>query len=125
MGQRVASDPKIIFGKPVIVGAGEVIGAKTFIAEIGSGLVEFLAIGAAMTRTKGLAVKTPALPVHAIVRDKGTRIDGDFGFSLDRAAKCGAAERSGSSCASFSCSSSNRFENIYSILRNVVHRKFQ
>ncbi len=67
------------------LGADEVVGVKTFIAEIGSGLVEFLAIGTAVKKTAGMAVKTPALPVHAIVRDKDTWIDGDFGFTLDRA----------------------------------------
>ena len=69
------------------LGAEEVIGVKTFIAEVGSGLVEFLAIGTAMKKTDGLAVRNPSLPVHAIVRDKDTWIDGDFGFSLDRATK--------------------------------------
>jgi uncharacterized protein YbjQ (UPF0145 family) len=66
------------------LGAEEVIGVKTYIAEIGSGLVEFVAIGTAMTKLAGMAVKTPALPAQAIVRDKDTWVDGDFGFSLDR-----------------------------------------
>jgi hypothetical protein len=30
-------------------------------------------------------VATPTLPVQAIIQDKDTWIDGDFGFSLDRA----------------------------------------
>ena len=46
-----------------------------------------MAIGTAMKKTDGLAVRNPSLPVHAIVRDKDTWIDGDFGFSLDRATK--------------------------------------
>ncbi|QGM47800.1 heavy metal-binding domain-containing protein [Methylocystis heyeri] len=66
------------------LGAEEVIGVKTYISEIGSGLVEFLAIGTAMTKLAGMAVKTPALPAQAIIRDKDTWVDGDFGFSLDR-----------------------------------------
>jgi hypothetical protein len=69
------------------LGAEEVVGVKTFIAEIGSGLVEFLAIGTAVTKMDGMKVATPALPVQAIIRDKDTWIDGDFGFSLDTAGK--------------------------------------
>ena len=61
------------------------VGVKTYIAEIGSGLVEFMAIGTAVTKMAGMGVATPALPVQAIVRDKDTWIYGDFGFQLDRA----------------------------------------
>ena len=66
------------------LGADEVVGVKTYIAELGSHLVEFLAIGTAVNKGRGVAVKTPALPVHAIVQDKDTWIEGAFGFSLDR-----------------------------------------
>lgn len=64
--------------------AEDVVGVKTYIAEIGGGLVEFMAIGTAIKKTAGVAVSTPTLPIHAIVHDKDTWIDGDFGFSLDR-----------------------------------------
>jgi hypothetical protein len=37
-----------------------------------------------VTKLAGMGVKTPALPAQAIIRDKDTWIDGDFGFSLDR-----------------------------------------
>ncbi|GAC1636658.1 MAG: hypothetical protein NVS9B14_15770 [Candidatus Acidiferrum sp.] len=67
-----------------VLKAEDVVGVKTYIAEIGGGLVEFMAIGTAIKKTPGVAVSTPALPVHAIVHDKDTWIDGDFGFSLDR-----------------------------------------
>ena len=60
------------------------IGAKTYIAELGGHLVEFLAIGTAVKKNGGVTVKTPALPVQAIVQDKDTWIEGAFGFSLDR-----------------------------------------
>ena len=66
------------------LGADDVIGVKTYIAEIGSGLVEFMAIGTAMTKVSGIAVKTAMLPAHAIVHDKDTWIEGAFGVSLDR-----------------------------------------
>lgn len=64
--------------------AEDVVGVKTYIAEIGGGLVEFMAIGTAVKKLEGVAVSSPALPPHAIVHDKDTWIDGDFGFSLDR-----------------------------------------
>lgn len=67
-----------------MLGAEEVVGVKTYISEIGNGLVEFMAIGTAVKKMPGFSVKTPALPAQAIIRDRDTLIDGDFGFSLDR-----------------------------------------
>jgi uncharacterized protein YbjQ (UPF0145 family) len=66
------------------LGAEEVVGVKTYIAQIGNGLVEFMAIGTAVKKMPGFSVKTPSLPVQAIIRDRDTWIDGDFGLSLDR-----------------------------------------
>ncbi|MFZ6776541.1 heavy metal-binding domain-containing protein [Undibacterium sp. Ji83W] len=66
------------------IGADEVIGVKTYIAEIGNGLVEFMAIGTAVKKISGMSVKTATLPVQAIIRDRDTWIDGEFGISLDR-----------------------------------------
>ena len=57
--------------------AEEVVGVKTYIAEIGNGLVEFMAIGTAVSKQAGVAVASPALPVQAIIRDKDTWFDGD------------------------------------------------
>jgi uncharacterized protein YbjQ (UPF0145 family) len=65
------------------LGADEVVGVKTYIAEIGN-LVEFLAIGTAVKKTSGVSVKTPVMPAQAIAPDKDTWIEGAFGFSLDR-----------------------------------------
>jgi uncharacterized protein YbjQ (UPF0145 family) len=67
------------------IGAEDVVGVKTYIAELQSGLVEFMAVGTAVTKTPGVGVATPALPVQAIIEDKDTWIDGEFGFQLDRA----------------------------------------
>jgi uncharacterized protein YbjQ (UPF0145 family) len=66
------------------LGCDDVVGVKTYIAEIGSGLVEFMAIGTAVKSTPGVAVANATLPPQAIVRDRDTWVDGDFGFSLDR-----------------------------------------
>jgi len=65
------------------LGADDVIGVKTYIAEIGN-LVEFLAIGTAVKKLPGLAVQNQALPVQAIVADKDTWVDGTLGMTLDR-----------------------------------------
>jgi uncharacterized protein YbjQ (UPF0145 family) len=67
------------------LGADEVVGVKTYIQEVGNGLVEFMAIGTAIRKVPGMGVQSQALPVHAMVSEKDTWIDGDFGFSLDRA----------------------------------------
>ncbi len=72
------------------LGAEDVVGVKTYIQEIGSGLVEFMAIGTAIRKTAGIKTINAALPVHAMVSEKDTWIDGDFGFSLDRARKGGS-----------------------------------
>jgi uncharacterized protein YbjQ (UPF0145 family) len=66
------------------LGAEEVVGVKTYIAEIGNGLVEFMAIGTAVKKMPGFSVQTAALPAQAVSRDKDTWIDGGFGISLDR-----------------------------------------
>ena len=66
------------------LGSDEVVGVKTYIAELGGNLVEFLAIGTAVKKIPGVSVKTPNLPAHAIAHDKDTWIEGSFGFSLDR-----------------------------------------
>jgi len=68
------------------LGAEDVVGVKTYIQDLGSGLVEFMAIGTAMKRTTGMKTVSAALPVHAIANEKDTWIDGDFGFTLDRQA---------------------------------------
>ena len=66
------------------LGAEQVVGVKTYIAEIGNGLVEFMAIGTAMKKMPGFEVKTAVLPAQAIIRDRDTWVDGAVGVSLDR-----------------------------------------
>jgi uncharacterized protein YbjQ (UPF0145 family) len=66
------------------LGAEEVVGVKTYIIEIGQGLIEFMAIGTAVRKVQGMGVQTQNLPAQAIVRDRDTWVDGDSGFSLLR-----------------------------------------
>ncbi|MEO6609025.1 MAG: hypothetical protein ABIN69_11280, partial [Aestuariivirga sp.] len=58
---------------------------------VGSGLVEFMAIGTAIKKIPGMKTIGAALPVHAMVSEKDTWIEGDFGFSLDRGRKAAAS----------------------------------
>ena len=72
------------------IGAEEVVGVKTYIIEIGQGLIEFMAIGTAVRKTAGMGVATQGLPPQAIVRDRDTWVDGDSGFGLLRQTESGA-----------------------------------
>lgn len=53
-------------------GADDVMGIKTYVYEIGSGIIEFMAIGTAVKKMEGLQTYTPQLPPQAIIRDKKT-----------------------------------------------------
>jgi uncharacterized protein YbjQ (UPF0145 family) len=64
------------------LGAEEVVGIKTYIVELGSSLVEIFAVGTAVRKLAGMAVKTPALPAQAIIRDKDTWLSGSAGFEI-------------------------------------------
>ena len=64
------------------IGADEVIGIKTYIVEIGGGLLEVVAIGTAIRKLPNMKVETPTLPVQAIIRDKDTWVSGSGGFDL-------------------------------------------
>lgn len=57
------------------IGADDVLGIKTYIYSLGSGLIEFLAIGTAVKRVDGLHTHSPQLPPQAIIRDKDTFVD--------------------------------------------------
>ncbi len=71
------------------LGAEEVVGVKTYIVEIGQGLIEFMAIGTAVRKVAGMGTATQMLPAQAIIRDKDTWVDGDTGFSLMRSTDAG------------------------------------
>lgn len=57
------------------VGADDVLGIKTYIYDLGGGLIEFLAIGTAVKKVDGLKTVSPQLPPQAIIRDKDTFVD--------------------------------------------------
>lgn len=56
-------------------GADMVVGIKTYVYQLGNGLIEFLAVGSAVKRLNGLAPRSDQLPPQAIINDKDTFID--------------------------------------------------
>ena len=67
------------------IGADDVIGIKTYIYQLGSGLIEFLAIGTAVKKV-GSVVKThtDALIPQAVMRDRDTFFNAaEFSFGVD------------------------------------------
>ena len=54
------------------IGADDVVGVKTYIYDLGGGLIEFLAIGTAVKKTDSAKTATDMLPAQAIIRDKDT-----------------------------------------------------
>jgi uncharacterized protein YbjQ (UPF0145 family) len=67
------------------IGADDVVGVKTYIYDLGGGLIEFLAIGTAVKKTDSAMTKTDLLPAQAIIRDKDTffnAAESSYGVSL-------------------------------------------
>jgi uncharacterized protein YbjQ (UPF0145 family) len=66
------------------LGADDVLGIKTYIYNLGNGVIEFLAIGTAVKRVDGLTTKSAQLPPQAIIRDKDTFINSaEYSFGTD------------------------------------------
>lgn len=55
--------------------ADDVVGIKTYVYQLGSGIIEFMAIGTAVKRMPGIQTLTPQLPPQAIIRDKDTFVN--------------------------------------------------
>ncbi|MFM7320489.1 MAG: heavy metal-binding domain-containing protein [Armatimonadota bacterium] len=58
-----------------LCGADDVLGVRTYVYQLGSGLIEFLAIGTAVRRMPGLTTLSPELPPQAVLRDKDTFVN--------------------------------------------------
>ncbi|MDX1933178.1 MAG: heavy metal-binding domain-containing protein [Capsulimonadales bacterium] len=58
-----------------LLGADDVVGIKTYVYELGSGLIEFMAIGTAVKRMPGISTLTPTLPPQAVIKDKDTFVN--------------------------------------------------
>lgn len=57
------------------IGADDVVGVKTYVYQLGNGLIEFLAIGTAVKKIPNLKTESAQLPPQAIVVDKDTFFD--------------------------------------------------
>ena len=53
-------------------GADDVVGIKTYVYSLGSGIIEFMAIGTAVKKMPGFSTLSPQLPPQAVIRDKST-----------------------------------------------------
>jgi len=72
------------------IGADDVLGIKTYIYNLGDGVIEFLAIGTAVKRIDGVGPSTDQLPTQAIIRDKDTFVNTanlSFGNDLQNPAR--------------------------------------
>jgi uncharacterized protein YbjQ (UPF0145 family) len=58
-----------------IAGADDVVGIKTYVYELSSGMIEFMAIGTAVKKVAGLSTLSDTLPVQATMRDRDTFIN--------------------------------------------------
>lgn len=58
----------------IACGADRVVGIKTYVHDLGDGVIEFMAIGTATKAMQGLKTETPYLIPQAVIRDKKTFI---------------------------------------------------
>ncbi len=65
----------IINDEAKAIGADDVVGVKTYVYQLGNGLIEFLAIGTAVKKTDAIKTLSPQLPPQAIVVDRNTFFD--------------------------------------------------
>jgi uncharacterized protein YbjQ (UPF0145 family) len=66
---------RIINDEAKQIGADDVVGVKTYVYEMGNGLVEFLAIGTAVKKVPGIKPQSDQLPPQAIIVDSDTFFD--------------------------------------------------
>ena len=65
------------------IGADDVVGVKTYVYQLGSGLIEFLAIGTAVKKISTITTESPQLPPQAIVVDRDTFYDSSLAGRID------------------------------------------
>jgi len=73
------------------IGADDVVGVKTYVYQLGGGLIEFLAIGTAVKKISGTKTESSQLPPQAIIVDQDTFFDtsqrGAFGVNVNQESK--------------------------------------
>lgn len=65
----------IINEEAKVLGADDVVGVKTYVYQLGNGLIEFLAIGTAVKKINRIKTESEQLPPQAIIIDKDTFYD--------------------------------------------------
>ena len=55
-----------------LCGADDVVGIKTYVYQLSSGLIEFMAMGTAVKKMPGMKTLTDFLPAQAVMKDKDT-----------------------------------------------------
>lgn len=65
----------IINAEAKAIGADDVVGVKTYVYQLGGGLIEFLAIGTAVKKMPAIKTQSEQLPPQAIIVDKDTFYD--------------------------------------------------
>ena len=81
--QKIANDAQAL-------GADDVAGIKTYVYDLGGGLIEFMAIGTAVKRVPELATRSAQLPCQAVISDRDTFIntaEAQLSSSLDSGSK--------------------------------------
>ncbi len=73
----------IINDEAKAIGADDVVGVKTYVYQLGNGLIEFLAIGTAVKKSTDIRTESTQLPAQAIVVDKDTFYDSTNTNSFD------------------------------------------
>lgn len=71
----------IINDEAKAIGADDVVGVKTYVYELGNGLIEFLAIGTAVKKIPEITTESEQLPPQAIIVDTDTFYNGGEFFS--------------------------------------------
>jgi uncharacterized protein YbjQ (UPF0145 family) len=73
-----------------LCGADDVMGIKTYVYNLGSGIIEFMALGTAVKKMPGIRTLTDTLPPQAVIKDKDT-----FFNTAELSAATNLNERSG------------------------------
>jgi uncharacterized protein YbjQ (UPF0145 family) len=68
----------IINDQAKALGADDIVGVKTYVYQLGGGLVEFLAIGTAVKKIPGIKTESEQLPPQAIIVDRSTFYDSNY-----------------------------------------------
>jgi uncharacterized protein YbjQ (UPF0145 family) len=55
-----------------LCGADDVVGIKTYLYNLGGGMIEFMALGTAVKKMPGIHTLTDSLPPQAVIKDKDT-----------------------------------------------------